>query len=111
MEFVANRYSGLQEGKLEFEFIQCKMQEHLVKCFNQQYMEPFPKKKFKKSKEIRVVSVDIELLCCCSVPDVKGLGPWIACDVCDQWYLQQCEGVNGSKIPKGILYTCKNSQI
>ena len=57
------------------------------------------------------MSVDIELLCCCSVPDVKGLGPWIACDVCDQWYLQKCEGVNGSKIPKGILYTCKNCQI
>ena len=48
MEFVANKYSGLQEGKLEFEFIQCKLREHLVKCFNQQYMEPFPKKKFKK---------------------------------------------------------------
>ena len=25
MEFVANRYSGLQEGILKFEFIQCKM--------------------------------------------------------------------------------------
>ena len=74
-------------------------------------MEPFPKKKFKKSKEIRVVSVDIELLCCCSVPNVKGLGPWIACDVCDKWYLQKCEGVNGSKIPKSILYACKNCQI
>ena len=45
MEFIANRYTGLQEGKLEFEFIQCEMREHLVKCFNQQYMEPFPKKK------------------------------------------------------------------
>ena len=37
--------------------------------------------------EIKEISVDIQLLYCCSVPDIKFLGPWIACDVCDQWYL------------------------
>ena len=51
MEFVANRYSGLQEGKLEFEFIQCEMREHLIKCFNHQYMEPFPNKNLKNQKK------------------------------------------------------------
>ena len=45
-----------------------------------------------------------------SVPYVKGLGPWIACDVCYQWYLQHCEGIDGDKIPKRQLYMCKKCQ-
>ena len=89
MEFVASRYSGLKDGKLQFEFIQSEMRQHVVKCFHQKYWELFPKKKLKNIKEIKIVSVDIDLFCCCSVPDVKGLGLWIACDVCDQWYLQK----------------------
>ena len=43
MEFATNRYSALQEGKLGFMFIQSEMRKHLIKCFNQNYMEPFPK--------------------------------------------------------------------
>ena len=74
---MASRYSRLTEGKLQFDFIQSEMR-HLVKHFHQKYMEPFPKKILKTPKEIKIVSVDIDLFCCCSVPDVKGLGPWIA---------------------------------
>ena len=73
-------------------------------------MEPFPKIKLSTVREVKIVSVDIDLLCCCSVPDVKGLGPWIAHDVCDQWYLQQCKGIDGDKISKRQLYTCKKYQ-
>ena len=47
----------------------------------------------------------------CSIPDVKGLGPWIACDVCDQWYLQKCEGINANNIPKTKLYVCKMCKV
>ena len=109
MEFVASRYSGLKEGILQFEFIQSEMR-HYVKCFHQKYMEPFPKKKLKTLKVIKIVSIDIDLFCFCSVPDAKGLGSWISCDVCDQWYLQKCEGINGKKIPRRKLYTCKKCQ-
>ena len=58
-------------------------------------------------REIKVASVDIELLHYCSVPNVKGLRPWIACDVYDQWYLQKWEGIESDKIPKRQLCTCK----
>ena len=100
LEFVANRYDGLQDGRLGFEFIQREMQKHLVKCFSQRHIEPFPKRKLTATKMIDVVSVDIDLLCSCSIPDVTGLGPWIACDYCDNWFLQECEGIDGGKIPK-----------
>ena len=55
--------------------------------------------------------VDIDLFCCCSVPEVKGLGPWIACDTCDKWYLQKCEGVKGSRTAKNIPYKCRKCQV
>ena len=86
------------------------MREHPVKCLSQKYMEPFPKIKLSTIREVKIVSVDIDLLCCCSVPGVKGSGPWIACDICDQWYLQHCEHINGDKISKRQLYTCRKCQ-
>ena len=52
MEFVTNRYKGLQEGRLEFKFIQSEMGNHLVQCFQQNYMEPFPKQKLVTTIEI-----------------------------------------------------------
>ena len=63
------------------------MREHLIKCFKQNCMGPFPKEKMRDPRCIKVASVGTDLYCCCSVPDLKGLGPWIACDTCDQWYL------------------------
>ena len=108
IKFATNRYNGLKDGKLEFMFIQNEMRTHLIKCFNQNYMEPFPKEKMQQIRTIKVSSIDIDLFCCCSVPEVSGLGPWIAYDTCDQWYLQKCEGINGKKIHKNQLYICKN---
>ena len=87
LEFVTNRCQGLQERKQEFEFVQNEMQKHLVKCFTQKYMEPFPKQKLATLRLIDVKKVHIDLFCCCSVPEVKGQGPWIACDTGDIWYL------------------------
>ena len=66
-------------------------------------MEPFPKEKNARIKIYQVSSINIDLFCCCSVPDVSGLEPWISCNTCDQWYLQKCEGTNGKKIPKDQL--------
>ena len=74
-------------------------------------MEPFPKQKLATLKLIDVKKVDIDLFCCCSVPEVKGLGPGIACDTCDKWYLQKCEGVKGSRIAKNIPYKCRKCQV
>ena len=87
------------------------MREHLIQCFNQKYMDPFPKKKLKEPMNIEVISIDTDLLCCCSIPDVKGLGPWVASDVCDQWYLLKCEGINANKITKTKLYVCKMCKV
>ena len=108
IEFATNRYNGLKDGKLGFMFIQNEMRTHLIKCFNQNYMEAFPKEKMQQIRTIKVSNIDIDLFCCCSVLEVSGLGPWIACHTCNQWYFQKCEGINGKKIPKNQLYICKN---
>ena len=73
-------------------------------------MEPFPKEKMQELRSIKVSSIDINLFCCCSVLDVVGLVPWIACNTCDQWYLQKYEGINGKKIPNDQLCICKKFQ-
>ena len=111
LEFVTDRYSGLREDKLHFKFIQSEMREHPIKCLSQKFMEPFPKIKLSTVREVIILSVDIDFLCCCSVPDLKGLGSWIVCDICDQSYLQHCEGIDGDKIPKMQWYTCKKCQV
>ena len=87
MEFVADRYSGLSQGHLTFSFFPGKMHKHFVKCLEQNYMEPFRKKYIEIFKNIPIKIIELDLFCCCGVPDVPGLGPWIACDICDQWYL------------------------
>ena len=109
--FATNGYSGLKEGKLGFMFIQSEMREHLIKCFNQNYMEPFPKEKMQELRSIKVSSIDIDLFCCCSVPDVSGLGPWIACDICNQRYLQKCECIHGKKYQKISCIFVKSAKI
>ena len=48
-----------------------------------------------------------DLFCCCSSPYVKGLGPWIICDICKQWYLQKCEGMDNTKMKTNQMYICK----
>ena len=61
MGFFTNRYKGLKQGRLEFKFIQSEMRNHLVQCFQQIYMEPFPKQKLVTPIEIEVINIDIDL--------------------------------------------------
>ena len=107
MEFVTCRYDGLREQRLGFSFIQSEICKHFVKCLEQNYMEPFPKISLNSPRNITVVTIEMDLFCCCNVPDVPGIGPWITCDKCDHWYLQKCDGVLGKRIPKTEKYTCK----
>ena len=107
MEFVTSRYDTLREQRLGFSFIQSEMCKHFVKCLEQNFMEPIPKISLNSPRNITVVTIEMDLFCCCNVPDVQGIGPWIACDKCDHWYLQKCEGILGKRICKTEEYTCK----
>ena len=61
-------------------------------------MEPFPKKKLKEPMKIEVISIDIDLLCCCSIPDVKGSWTmdWLVISVISG----TCRNVNASMLTK-----------
>ena len=41
IDFVSNRYQGLQDGKLELVYVQSEIGKYLKKCLGQKYMEPF----------------------------------------------------------------------
>ena len=69
-------------------------------------MDTISKKQLKPSKDTESTTIEFDLLCCCYVPQLPGLGPWIACDKCNTWYLQECEGVDGSKITEDESYVC-----
>ena len=73
--------------------LKCEFILILGKYFSQNYMEPFLKWKLTMSRQLYMVSVDADLLCCCSTPDVRVLGLWIAFENCDQWYLKRHAGI------------------
>ena len=85
-KFITDRFKGLQDGQIYFSFIPGEMCKHLVKCLEQNCMEPFPKRKLKSVNKIDTIKVKILLLCCCSLPEVKCLGPWTVCDDHNKWY-------------------------
>ena len=107
MEFATNRYSGLTDAHLKFSYVQNKMRWHLKKMSNPEILGTISKTKTRIAKQIEVLSVEIDLLCCCSSPYVKGLGPWIICNICKQWYLQKCEGMDNTKTKTNQMYICK----
>ena len=59
------------------------------------------------SKKIASTIIEIELLCCCNVPNVPGVGSWIACDKCKKWNLKKCENIDGNKFSRDI-HVCKS---
>ena len=76
----------------------------------QELYENYSKQAIKPPQKIGTENIEYELLCCCNMPDIQGLQPWIAYDTFDKWYLQKCEGLDGSAIPENNTYICKNCQ-
>ena len=64
--FATNRYSGFKERKSAFRFVLSKMRQHLLNALTRNIRNHFKKKKT-EPKQIRVVNIGMELLCCCSV--------------------------------------------
>ena len=81
-------------------FKQRSMRQHLIRCLNAEYFEPFPKSS--TSTEIlprptHLVKY-IKLYCVCHMP-AEFDERMICCDRCNKWFHLQCVSCDSTKIP------------
>ena len=89
MEFCTDRYKGLQEGKLPFTFWQQDMRQTLIESLSSKHMKPFPKRKLKTAKTIRMHHDRVVLECCCRLPEIYD--DMVECEMCGKWRFNKCE--------------------
>ena len=70
------------------------MREHLLNCFVERKLLPFPRSNGKHVRKLRRTQiVNIELYKCCYLPDIYG--DMVACDKCSEWFHKRCLDVEG----------------
>lgn len=91
-------------------FHQDAMRQHLIKCFLDKKLEPFPHKKVAVTPKGLTLAGSylpfrqIDLFCTCLMPDTYG--DMVACDECERWYHIKC--VKLQQCPKEEeKWTCK----
>ena len=96
--FALHLVMGDDLTKIVFE--QDKMRGHLLKCFINKKLEPFPHRKVlalprKLCRPVKCLPFkQVILYCTCRMPDTYG--DMVACDECETWYHLKCVG-NPSK--------------
>jgi hypothetical protein len=74
------------EDATTVKFKQEKMRDHLISCFENNSLTPFPSTKRKVlNNENKTERIDI--YCTCRLPST---GSMICCDSCHEWYHQSC---------------------
>jgi hypothetical protein len=79
---------------LTFDFM--RMREHLLHCFEEQCVSPFPMKK-KPVKRNHLTNIVIPAHCICRRPD--SYNEMILCEECNRWYHFKCADVKA--VPSG----------
>ena len=106
IEFVYNRYDGLRQGKLKFNFAEDKMRDHLIKCLENKKMTPFPKSD-NKTRKFKMHSDKIDLYCCCFLP--QHYDAMVECEKCRLWFFQSCKNPTPEEL-KGQYFCEKCKQ-
>ncbi len=97
-------HAALGDDVSQLRFNQSQMRRHLLKCFSQQELTPFPETQNSVSTSATKHHF-VHLYCSCRRPESYDRF-MIQCDACDEWYHVKCVGLSKSKFPKKWL--CKN---
>ena len=68
-------------------FKQELMRPHLIQCFENSTVKPFPVVKMQEHRKTILFTVEIEVICFCHLPEQ---GEMIECSKCGQWYHISC---------------------
>ena len=84
-----------------YRYNQDKMREHLLQCFKERKLTPFPSVCIRGPKPINTEKIDV--FCTCRLPHMVD-EPMAFCPCCREWYHSTCED-----IPK-YIFTNKNAK-
>ena len=80
------------------------MRQHLIGCFENRNIKPFPTATGKRRKSIKKV-IDLPVYCICKMPDTHTV--YVYCDNCSNEYHPECVGLKGS-IHESLAFLCPN---
>ena len=80
------------------------MRQHLIGCFENRNIKPFPTATGKRRKSIKKV-IDLPVYCICKMPDTHTV--YVYCDNCSNEYHPECVGLKGS-IHESLAFICSN---
>ena len=90
---IAFAFSAAREDSFSrLSFHQQGMRDHLVQCFQQQQLQPFPASQKRKEQKNRLKHIQIHLYCTCGLPESSDT-QMIQCAMCQQWYHFRCMGI------------------
>ena len=87
-------------------FDESQMCSHLITCFEEGKLSPFPKSTAAEEppiEQVRLSHIVIPVNCECRMPDSKE--EMVACDGCDKWYHFTCAGFD---VPPPGDWFCKH---
>ena len=85
-----------------FAFDQSQMRGHLIQCFEEKALSPFPRTS-KRVRHSKLSHFLIHINCSCGRPD--SVDQMVQCDTCDAWFHFECAHLQG--VPEGDWF-CTN---
>ena len=95
----------IKAGTIGWEFKQCEMRGHLVKCLQNLQFQPFPKVQKRRAIKIIHVTYDLKVWCVCGMPEEYG--DMICCGRCEKWFHGLCVGAEMSMDMSWKCTICK----
>ena len=91
-------------------FNQALLRKHLLDCFNNNKIVPFPKQKFESLPRPHRLRYTVDLFCVCRMPE-----DWdtvmILCDICEKWFHCSCVGVQEDELDTIGAWICEKCKI
>lgn len=102
--FAYHAVAGDNLSKLIFD--QDRMRAHLVSCFSDQKLAPFPQLHGTKAKTCRLKHIFVHLYCTCLLPESFDHS-MVKCDKCKSWFHYKCVNIKYAPRSKWFCSNCK----